>query len=145
MRICLPSNIYVKVLAARKAVGLFYFAGHGVQLAWRNYLVPVDAAVRTAEDIPKTCIDLTRLMDGINQASNPMNVVILDACRDNPFAVQARGTGRTLTQADIPSASTTTGKISGDGERRGLSQMDAQHNTLLAHATASPRLKQQES
>lgn len=103
---------YARMLAAKKAVGLFYFAGHGVQLAWRNYLVPVDAVVHKLEDIQTECIDLTRLIEGISQASNPMNVVILDACRDNPFG------------AAISS------------HARGLSQMDAPHSTLLAYATA---------
>ncbi len=103
---------YVQTLAAKKAVGLFYFAGHGVQLAWRNYLIPVDAAVRRPDDIQKSCIDLVALMDGINKASNPLNVVILDACRDNPFGGEVRL------------------------ENRGLSQMDASHSTLLAYATA---------
>ncbi len=103
---------YVQALSAKKAVGLFYFAGHGVQLSWRNYLVPVDAAVRRPEDIQKSCVDLSLLIEGINKASNPMNVVILDACRDNPFGADARL------------------------EARGLSQMDAPHSTLLAYATA---------
>ncbi len=102
---------HVQMLAAKKAVGLFYFAGHGVQLAWRNYLIPVDAVVRQLDDIQKSCIDLTSLIDGINKASNPMNVVILDACRENPF-----------------------GEIR--VENRGLSQIDAPHSTLLAYATA---------
>ena len=102
---------HVQTLAARKAVGLFYFAGHGLQLAWRNYLVPVDAAVRKLEDIQTACVDLTSLIDGINKASNPMNVVILDACRENPFG-------------DV--------RV----ESRGLSQIDAPHSTLLAYATA---------
>ena len=101
---------HVQTLAARKAVGLFYFAGHGLQLAWRNYLVPVDAVVRKLEDIQTACVDLTSLIEGINKASNPMNVVIL-ACRENPFG-------------DI--------RV----ENRGLSQIDAPHSTLLAYATA---------
>lgn len=103
---------YVQTLAAKKAIGLFYFAGHGVQLAWRNYLIPVDATVRRPDDIQKSCIDLVALMEGINKASNPLNVVILDACRDNPFGGEVRI------------------------ENRGLSQMDAPHSTLLAYATA---------
>ncbi len=103
---------YVQTLAAKKAIGLFYFAGHGVQLTWRNYLVPVDAAVRRPDDIQKSCIDLVALMEGINKASNPLNIVILDACRDNPFGSDIRI------------------------ESRGLSQMDAPHSTLLAYATA---------
>ena len=44
---------YLKLLAARKGVGLFYYAGHGVQLAWRNYMLPVDIDVRALDDIPK--------------------------------------------------------------------------------------------
>lgn len=103
---------HVQSLAAKKAVGLFYFAGHGVQLAWRNYLIPVDAAVRKMEDIQTACVDLTSLIEGINKASNPMNVVILDACRENPFGGDIRI------------------------ENRGLSQIDAPHSTLLAYATA---------
>ncbi|MEQ1776736.1 MAG: caspase family protein, partial [Burkholderiales bacterium] len=103
---------HVQMLAAKKAVGLFYFAGHGVQLAWRNYLIPVDASVSKLEDIQTACIDLTSLIEGINKASNPMNVVILDACRENPFGGDIRV------------------------ENRGLSQIDAPHSTLLAYATA---------
>src|SRR5262249_25552198 len=70
-------------LARDKAVGVFYFAGHGLQLAWRNYLVPVDARVGSIEDVKARCVDLSALLDGIARASNPMNVIILDACRDN--------------------------------------------------------------
>jgi Caspase domain len=103
---------YGDALAAKKAVGIFYFAGHGVQLAWRNFLIPVDATVRRAEDIQKACIDLTALIEGMSKASNPMNILILDACRDNPFDA---GIGL---------------------ENRGLSQMDAPHSTLVAYATA---------
>jgi uncharacterized caspase-like protein len=128
---------YVQTLAARKAVGLFYFAGHGVQLSWRNYLVPVDAMVRTPEDIPRTCIDLNSLMEGISKASNPMNVLILDACRENPFSAEVRGEGRTLGVTDAQgSVPGTAQKPPASGGARGLSQMDAPHSTLLAYATA---------
>jgi len=103
---------FTRELAARKAVGLFYFAGHGVQLGWRNYLLPVDAAIASPEDIAGRCLDLSGLVEGIRRAGNPMNLVVLDACRDNPFGTVF---------ADAP---------------RGLSQMDAPANTLLAYATA---------
>ncbi len=98
-------------VAKKKAVGLFYFAGHGLQLSWRNFLVPVDAALSRADDVPKQAVDLTTLLEGLNKAGNPMNIVILDACRDNPFGGEL-----------------ATGK--------GLSQMDAPLGTLLAYATA---------
>jgi hypothetical protein len=108
-------RLHVEALAKVKGVGLFYFAGHGVQLAWRNFLLPVDAAIAKLEDIPAQCVDVSGLVDGIKQAANPMNVIILDACRENPF-----GTIRV--------------------EQKGLSQMDAPPGTLLAYATAPGNL-----
>lgn len=98
-------------VARQKGVGLFYFAGHGLQLSWRNFLVPVDAVLDRAEDVPRQAIDLTSLLDGLNKAGNPMNIVILDACRDNPFGSEL-------------------------ATSKGLSQMDAPLGTLLAYATA---------
>ncbi len=102
---------YVKSLAARKAVGLFYFAGHGLQLAWRNYMLPVDMDIDTVADVPKQGVEVNALLEGLNKAENPMNVIILDACRDNPF-----------------------GHVKGV-DHKGLSQMDAPNHTLLAYAT----------
>ena len=102
---------YGQRVAQRKAIGLFYFAGHGVQLAWRNYLLPTDAALEKVEDIRAKCIDLNALIESIGRAANPMNVIVLDACRDNPFANE--------------------GKL-----ERGLSQLDAPPGTLIAYATA---------
>ena len=103
---------YAALLAKSRSVGLFYYAGHGVQLSWRNFLVPVDAVIDKLEDIQKHCVDVGALVDGITKAANPMNVVILDACRDNPF-----GSTRRLDQ-------------------KGLSQLDAPPGTLLAYATS---------
>ncbi len=103
---------YVARLASRKAVGLFYFAGHGAQLAWRNYLIPVDAAIRSQNDIAPQSVELNALLQGLAKAANPMNVVILDACRDNPFGKAA------------------------PLEQKGLSQFDAPPGSLLAYATS---------
>lgn len=98
-------------LARQKGVGFFYFAGHGLQLDWRNYLVPVDARLGGAADVQRNTVELNTLFGGLAKAGNPMNVVVLDACRDNPFGSDHR-----------------TGK--------GLSQMDAPTGTFLAYATA---------
>ena len=76
---------YTEALARRQAVGVFYFAGHGLQLAWRNYMVPVDAKLQAAGEIPQQCVELGELLTGITKARNPLNLIILDACRDNPF------------------------------------------------------------
>ena len=99
---------HLRTLEARKCVGLVYFATHGLQLSWRNYLLPIDAAIARPEDVAPRCVDVGTVADGIKRAGNPMNVIILDACRENPFAT----------------------------EQKGLSQMDAPTGTLLAYATA---------
>jgi|APCry1669189034_1035192.scaffolds.fasta_scaffold91883_1 hypothetical protein len=99
-------------IAKSKAVGLFYYAGHGVQLAWRNYLIPIDANIDRVDDIPKQTFELNNMLLALNKAQNPMNIIILDACRDNPFGKK------------LPT------------EQKGLSQFDAPNNSLLCYATA---------
>jgi Caspase domain len=106
------TQAYVQEIAKRKAVGLFYYAGHGIQLAWRNYMLPVDANIDTLADIQKQAVEVNGLLEGIKKANNPLNVIILDACRDNPF-----------------------GSLKGM-DQKGLSQMDAPQSTLLAYATS---------
>jgi uncharacterized caspase-like protein len=99
-------------LREHNGIGLFYFAGHGAQLNWRNYLIPVDASIADVRDLQKRAVDLTTILDSLSFARNPVNLVILDACRDNPF-------GATVAL-----------------EQKGLSQVDAPPGTLLAYATA---------
>jgi hypothetical protein len=103
---------YVHEMEQKKCVGLFYFAGHGVQLEWRNYMLPIDAVIDRIEDVGKQSVDVARLMEGLTKAANPMNIIILDACRENPF-----GTAKPVAQ-------------------KGLSQMDAPNQTILAYATS---------
>lgn len=98
-------------LAKNRGIGLFYFAGHGLQLDWRNFLVPVDAHLNTADDVVRQTVEIGNVLKSLGKVGNPMNIVVLDACRDNPFGSEHR-----------------TGK--------GLSQMDAPIGTLLAYATA---------
>jgi hypothetical protein len=105
-------DAYVKELAAKKCVGLFYYAGHGIQLAWKNYMLPVDMEIDSITDVQKQGVEVHSLMEGLTKAANALNVVILDACRDNPF-----------------------GSLKG-ADQKGLSQMDAPNQTLLAYATA---------
>ena len=105
---------YTGELAKRKCVGLFYYAGHGLQVDWKNYMVPVEADLDTIADVQEQAVEVGTLLAGITRAANPMNVIILDACRDNPF-------GSTKEKA---------------GELKGLSQMDAPPSTLLAYATS---------
>jgi hypothetical protein len=99
-----------KRLAGKNATALFYFAGHGLQLDWRNYLMPVDAVLNSASDVAKSCVDVEEALGTFVRAKTKLNVVVLDACRNNPFTEKATG--------------------------KGLAQMDAPPSTLLAYATA---------
>ena len=73
-------------LKATGGIGLFYYAGHGIQLDGENYLVPIDAEIQKEADIEFESIKLQRVLKEFDFAGNQMNIVILDACRDNPYA-----------------------------------------------------------
>ena len=92
-------------LARRASVGLFYYAGHGAQLAWRNYLIPVDVEFGQLEDMRTRAVPLTALLEELRNAQNPMNVIILDACHDNPFGNKVRTVQKGLSQVDAPPGS----------------------------------------
>jgi Caspase domain len=104
-------HIFCDRVEQRSAIALFYFAGHGVQLNWHNYLLPVDIRLAAVGDVPRQTVDISSLMSSLAKMRNPMNIVILDACRNDPFGI-----------ADTSGA--------------GLSQMDAPTRTILAYATA---------
>ncbi|MBK9574598.1 MAG: caspase family protein [Rhodoferax sp.] len=86
-------------------LALFYYAGHGVQIDWRNYLLPVDVAVRSADDIKDQCIDLGRLLGHLSKAKGKSHVVILDACRNNPFGASYRPAQAARASFDAPPGS----------------------------------------
>jgi hypothetical protein len=102
-------------------VGLFYFAGHGVQVNGRNYLVPVDAAIASEAEVEVEALDVASVLARMDTARNRVNLVILDACRDNPFARSFRSTTRGLAAIDAPSGTliayaTAPGRVARDGE-----------------------------
>lgn len=65
--------------------GLFYFAGHGMQIHGDNYLIPVGARVTSSSDVEFEAVHAGRFLGKMRDAGNRLNIVILDACRDNPF------------------------------------------------------------
>ena len=71
-------------------LGFFYYAGHGIQVDWRNYLVPADADIASARELSARCFDLGVLLGQLSKARDKVFVVILDACRDNPFGAAFR-------------------------------------------------------
>jgi uncharacterized caspase-like protein len=104
-------------------VGLFYYAGHGVAVKGINYLVPVDAKVEREEEVEYECVDAGFVLSQMDDAGNRMNIVILDACRNNPFARNFRSASRGLVQMDAPSGTliayaTAPGSVASDGSAR---------------------------
>jgi hypothetical protein len=95
-------------------VGLFFYAGHGIQAKGYNYLIPVDALLMSEPDVEYNCVRADRILGKMEAAANETNIVILDACRNNPFE-------RSWTR-------TPQGK--------GLAFMNAPSGSLIAYATS---------
>ena len=124
-------------------VRLFYYAGHGVQVNGKNYLVPIDADVQAEDEIAAKCADVGEMLERLGRIRTGMNLVILDACRNNPFSDAApemvdgrrlRFRGATtagLAPLDAPSGSlvafsTSPGAVAIDG-------IDATHSLYTKH------------
>ena len=71
-------------------VGLFYYAGHGIQVDGENYLLPVDTQLARKQDVPYETYPVGKLLGAMEYADNNVNIIILDACRENPFGRQWR-------------------------------------------------------
>jgi hypothetical protein len=106
---------------ANGGVGFFYYAGHGLQVRGRNYLVPVDAEIASEAATRIAAVDVDLLLEQMAEAKNRVNVVILDACRNNPFERRLRGASRGLTAIDaargtLIAYATAPGSVAADGE-----------------------------
>jgi hypothetical protein len=110
-----------KKLHQKDTVGLFYFAGHGVQLDGSNYLLPIKAKIESEADVEFEAVNAARILKQMEQAENNLNLVILDACRNNPFTRSFRSAARGLAKMEAPSGSmilyaTSPGNVAADGE-----------------------------
>lgn len=127
--------------------GLFYFAGHGVQLRGRNYLIPIDAAIQSEADVEDQGVDANLILGLMDEAGNGLNVVILDACRNNPFARSFRSASNGLAQMDAPSGTliayaTAPGSVASDGNaRNGLYTQELLKNMLIPGLSIEEVLK----
>ena len=106
-------------------VGLFYYAGHGVQVDGENYLIPVDANIQSESDVRYKAVNIGQVLGKMGEARNGLNIVILDACRDNPFAKRFRSASRGLAivsssavKGTFIAYATSPGKVASDGEDR---------------------------
>jgi hypothetical protein len=112
----------------KEAIGLFYYAGHGIQVDGRNYLIPLGANIRNAADVRYEAVDAGRVLSHMEFAKNNLNLMILDACRDNPLPGSSRAATRGLAKMSAPegamilyAASPGQKAIDGeDGSRNGL-------------------------
>lgn len=107
-----------------QTVGLFYYAGHGLQNEGENYLVPVEANIQYDDDIPRTCMPVQRvIMANMERSNSRMNIVVLDACRNNPFPSAYRSADAGLAEIKRAKGSfiayaTAPGYTASDGEGR---------------------------
>ncbi len=108
---------------ARGRTGLFYYAGHGMQVGGRNYLIPVDADIRAEDEVRYFAVDAGLILSKMESAGNETNIVILDACRDNPFKRSFRSSSRGLAVVEAPKGSlviyaTAPGSVAAEGRGR---------------------------
>ena len=112
-----------KLSGSKNSYGFFFYAGHGVQSGGENYLIPVDANIPGENYLKNRAVSVQALLDDLNDAANSLNVVVLDACRDNPFG-WSRGGSRGLTIVSTQPAdsiivyATSAGARASDGEGR---------------------------
>lgn len=104
-------------------VGLFYYAGHGVQVGGENFLIPVNAAILSEADVKYGSVNAGLVLAKMEDAGNGLNLVILDACRSNPYARGFRSAEQGLAKMDAPTGSliayaTAPGSVASDGGGR---------------------------
>ena len=102
-------------------VGVFYYAGHGMQIKGRNYLIPIGANIQREDEVAYEALDAQAVLDKMETAANGTNLMILDACRNNPFARSFRSSVAGLAPMDAPvgtlvAFATAPGGVASDGQ-----------------------------
>ena len=124
------------------SVALVFYAGHGVQIKGENYLPAVDADISSEEDVPTQSLAMRQIMDVLGDAKTRLNLVFLDACRNNPYARSFRSASDGLNRVNAPSGTlisfaTRPGSVAADGTGRNglytgalLEQMNNQNQPI---------------
>jgi hypothetical protein len=106
------------------AVGLFYYSGHGAQADGQNYMLPVDADIQDVDELRYKAMDVEAILAKMRSAGNKLNIVILDACRNNPFPGSSRAgeKGLAIVKVKVPDSvivfATDPGSTAEDGDGR---------------------------
>ena len=125
-------------------VGLFFYAGHGMQIKGRNYLIPIGADIQREDEVSFNAFDAALLLEKMETARSRVNIIILDACRNNPFSRSFRSASQGLAQMDAPvgsylSFATAPARVASDGnDGNGL------YTQHLLEAIRTPGLKIEE-
>jgi hypothetical protein len=128
-------------LKSAGGVGLLFFAGHGVQVAGENYLLPIGDGIKDASELAAKAVSASAMVNAMAMSGNELNIIILDACRDNPLTGVTSGLSRIDSSASLfVSYSTSPGAVALDGE--GRNSPYAKHLTL---ALATPNLNLEET
>ncbi|MEI8093335.1 MAG: caspase family protein [Spirochaetales bacterium] len=111
-------------LKGEETIGMLYYSGHGAQSEGQNYLLPVDSDIQAEDELAYKAVDSESILAKMRSANNKLNIVVLDACRNNPFPGASRAAARGLTAVKIkvPEAliiySTDPGAVAADGDGR---------------------------
>jgi hypothetical protein len=113
-------RLKARLSASRNTYGFLFYAGHGVQSNGENYLIPVNANIQTENSLRRQAISVQEMLDELNDARNELNIVVLDACRDNPFPWKRSGSRGLQVVGNQPSDSiivfaTSAGSTAADG------------------------------
>jgi len=118
------NTFYDQLAADPSSAGVFWYAGHGIQAKDENYLIPVGADIQREADLEDEAVSVRKVMSLLDDARNRLNLVVLDACRNNPFPAAGRSGTRGLkvvTSAPAESIimySTGAGQVANDGTGR---------------------------
>jgi hypothetical protein len=112
-----------RLSAAQGSYGFFYYAGHGVQSNGENYLIPADANIPSESYLRDRAVSMQAVLNELNAAGNTLNVVVLDACRNNRFSLQRGGSRGLVVVNNQPADSiivyaTSAGSTAADGTGR---------------------------
>ncbi len=126
--------------SGKDAVGLFYYAGHGVQAQGSNFLIPLGAEVTDEADLEIEAISASDVLAQMEAAGNTLNMVILDACRNNPYQAKLRSNSRGLARLNAASGSLVAfaaapGQVAADGDGK-----NSPYTSALAKAMQIPGL-----